>query len=642
VSDFERRLAGIQWGDHLCLMYVDATEALDTVGYYFEDGYRRGERCYYVGSGVDSRIAEALDTSGFDASRALAEQRLILLDPGEVFGDSCAETAALSGVVRRMLDTESAAHGRGVRLALDMEWALAAGLGAEAIRAFESSLNRFIRGASGSVLCLFNRRRFPPALLRDLLALHPTAVARDMVLPNVYYIPPEIESGVSGASDVLDWRLEQLWRLRMTEEDLWNTRAELVARDRAVRVDSVGSRGMAFLAEAGRVLASSLDHEVTLDRLARLAVREMADFAIIDLVEGGEVRRVAAAHRDPERQELMTRLLEYPPGLDRPDGISQVIRTGKPVLLREVNAARHRAVAQDLQHLLLIRELAGRSVVVAPLRTRGETFGAITLGSCRRQFGPADLALAEELASRAALAVENARLYHEAKAAIRRRDEVVAIISHDLRNPVGAIHTVAELLKSTPVPTRDLRKHAGLIASAAKSALTLIEDLLDISRIESGALGKGDVRPCQLPQLVREVCELFEPYAREKRLKLAWAVDEHLPAVMADPDRLSQVLANLIGNAVKFTETGQVVVQVRRNGDQVEVSVADSGPGLTEEERQHMFDRFWQAVKKQRAGAGLGLAICKGIVEGYGGRIWADSQVGRGSTFRFTIPIGQS
>lgn len=406
--------------------------------------------------------------------------------------------------------------------------------------------------------------------------------------------------------------------------------------------DGVGSRGLAFLAEAGRVLASSLDRDVTLDRLARLAVLDLADIALIDLVtEQGETRRIAVAHRDPAEHERLQVLRDHAPRLDGNGGVAHVIRSGEPLLLDGVTRVIQEIVAQDSPHLSLLRELGLRSAVIAPLRTRGETFGAITLGSARREFDVGDLALAEEVASRAALAVENARLYHEAKEAVRKRDEVMAILSHDLRNPVGAIRAIAEILKSAPVPAKELRKHAALIANAAKSALTLIEDLLDIARIESGALVQGDLQPCRIQPLVREVCELFEPYARQKEIELSWVMDDQVPAVMADPDRLSQVLANLVGNAIKYTESGHVVVRVHRNGEHLEVAVIDSGPGLTEEERRHVFDRFWQAVRKQRAGAGLGLAICKGIVEGYGGRIWADSQVGRGSTFRFTLPLAR-
>lgn len=641
MTEVDRRLAGIQAGDHLCLMYAEPADALESAAYYLKEGLRRGEICLcLVADLAEKDIVEALEHAGVDSARERDRHHLVISEASSYFAPAGSDVDKLLEQSRKLLDTEFDRGARGVRVVVDMSWVLTSGLSPDALLEYESGLNALLEGMAGSWLCMYSRRRFPARLLRRVLEVHPAAVARELVLPNVYYVPPGLPPGEEGEAERLDWQLEQLWRIRITEEDLWSARTELVARERAAREDVVNARGMAFLAEAGAVLSSSLEYEVTLDRLAKLAVRDLADFALVDILdEKGEVRRLATAHRDPSKEELVQRLMAYPPRLDISDGVPQVLRTGEPALLTRIDAARHRAVAQDLTHLALIRQLAPRSLIVAPLRTRGKTIGALTLASTRREYVRSDLSLAIELASRAALAVENARLYREAQEAVRRRDEVIAIMSHDLRNPVGAIHTVAELLRNAPVPTNDLRKHAGLIANAAKSALVLIEDLLDISRIESGNIAAGEVRPCNIVPVIREVCELFEPYAREKRLKLSWVVDDKVPAVLVDPDRLSQVLANLIGNAIKFTDHGHVVVRVQRAGDQVEVTVEDSGPGFTEEERVHMFDRFWQAVRKQRAGAGLGLAICKGIVEGYGGRIWADTQVGRGSKFHFTIPL---
>ena len=204
-----------------------------------------------------------------------------------------------------------------------------------------------------------------------------------------------------------------------------------------------------FLADAGAVLAASLDPDATLERIARLAVPALADWCAVDILqEDRSVRRVAVVHADPAKVRLVQELMDrYPPRLDAPDGA--VLRTGEPLLLPEMTDDQLAACARDADHLAMLRRLGPRSCIVAPLSARGRVLGTITLVSAEsgRRYGPADLALAVELGRRAALAVDNARLFRELQEADRRKDDFLAMLAHELRNPLAPIRNAAQVLK---------------------------------------------------------------------------------------------------------------------------------------------------------------------------------------------------
>lgn len=224
-----------------------------------------------------------------------------------------------------------------------------------------------------------------------------------------------------------------------------------------------------------------------------------------------------------------------------------------------------------------------------------------------------------------------------AEKATQLRDEVLAILAHDLRNPMSAILSAAGLLALTSEDGRT-KKPLGVIERATRTMERLVNDLLDIARIEAGHLvvRKDAV---EIGALIRESVELFEPQALAKGITLRVAVEDGLPAISADRDRLLQVLSNLLGNALKFSTTGKVITaRATRGRGNVHVSIEDAGAGIPAEHIEHVFDRFWQANRTSRSGAGLGLAICKAIVEAHGGKIWAASAVGRGTTMHFEIP----
>jgi PAS domain S-box-containing protein len=237
---------------------------------------------------------------------------------------------------------------------------------------------------------------------------------------------------------------------------------------------------------------------------------------------------------------------------------------------------------------------------------------------------------------------ERARLYEAARRAIKSRDDLLATVSHDLRSPLGSILLSTEVLlprDGAPLDPDEVTEMAQIIRRSAKRMELLIRDLLDIASIESGHL-RISRAPAAAHALVHEAVEAALPAAQAKELRLTGQVDPLDVLVYCDKNRVLQVFANLVGNAIKFTQRGgSIVLRTTRDGDQVLFSVTDTGPGIAADQLGHVFDRFWQAGETAIGGVGLGLAICRGIVEQHGGKIAVESTLGHGTTFSFTIPI---
>lgn len=249
-----------------------------------------------------------------------------------------------------------------------------------------------------------------------------------------------------------------------------------------------------------------------------------------------------------------------------------------------------------------------------------------------------------------ALALEQ-QLRSQAERATRARDEVMAIVVHDLRNPMNTILTSATIIGdslekraekgvdiSNPALATDLKTCVETIQSSIKTMDRLIYDLLDVSRMEAGSFSIQQTH-VDIDLLLEETLKLCESQARAKRISISAEIPAGLPPVNGDRDRLEQVLSNLLGNAFKFTpEGGRVMVRARKVDDSVQITVEDSGPGIPASDLPRIFDSYWRGDRASRDGAGLGLAICKGIVEAHGGTIWVESVLGRGTTFHFTVP----
>ena len=239
-----------------------------------------------------------------------------------------------------------------------------------------------------------------------------------------------------------------------------------------------------------------------------------------------------------------------------------------------------------------------------------------------------------------ALSLELRQRAEAAEQATRARDEVLAIVSHDLRNPLNLVLSSGAFLLETAAGLEPgEREQLRLVHRAAGHMSRLIQDLLEVSGMEAGHVSI-EPAPVQVEPLVREACRLQEHAARAGSIGVTREISAGLPPVPADRDRILQVFGNVIGNALKFTPAGgEVRVRAERDGDAVRFSVSDTGGGIREEDLPHVFDRFWQARRSRDGGAGLGLAISRGIVAAHGGEMWVESEPGRGSTFLFTLPV---
>jgi PAS domain S-box-containing protein len=401
-----------------------------------------------------------------------------------------------------------------------------------------------------------------------------------------------------------------------------------------------------FLAEVGSRLATTLDYEETLTSITHLVVRALADFCMLDVVEDdGEIRRIRVAGRDPSKAWVCDALRRARIDRSRPHPIWSVLETKQPTLIEVVTPEIVASWAQSGDQLGVLRGLDPRSIMVLPLLSRGEILGVLKLVSStgRRAYGPADLRLAAGLAERAALAIENARLYRAAERAIKTRDEVLGVVAHDLRNPLGNILLQTAILRQPELAAgRGPAWAAERIERAALHMERLIQDLMDVASLEAGRLSIERAR-VDARGAIAELVEAQRPLADSRSVELRIDPAPHLGEVHADRDRFLQILENLVGNAVKFTSPGgRVTVSAANRDDEVLFRVADTGAGIAADDLPHVFDRFWQARKVGRQGVGLGLPIVKGLVKAHGGRIWVESQLGVGTTFFFTLPLAPS
>lgn len=417
-------------------------------------------------------------------------------------------------------------------------------------------------------------------------------------------------------------------------------------------------RHQRFLAEAGEVLTGSLDVPRTLTMAASAAVPALGDACVIWLVDHDtsslRVLAARALHEDSEASPLLERLQSTPIPLTSSHGAVQVVHSGGTLrfIVGDRSSALHEVGVARLLYAAVVGEGAPPLGAPAacdvhglfvPIRAAGSTRGVLALYNAAGSFVDDTSAVAEDFARRLALAVDNGRLYERAQRAIRARDDTIAVVSHDLRNPVSAINMIAGVLHARAVEPgvalQSVRDELATILHGARQADTLIQDLLDVARIEAGVL-HIEREPLDLSKPLSEAAELLRPLADERGLQLSLEVPRDLPVVAADAERLQQVVSNLVGNAVKFTPAGgRVTLAARQEDGEIVVSVQDTGRGIPAEQVEKLFDRYWQGNPRARSGAGLGLAIARGIVEAHGGRLRVESTSGAGSSFSFSLPV---
>lgn len=403
-------------------------------------------------------------------------------------------------------------------------------------------------------------------------------------------------------------------------------------------------REQRFLADASRVLASSLDHDTTLGALAELAVPMLADYCFVDVLQDdGTVRRVAVATSEPEKVDVLHDLQRYPPLSSVESPATRVMRSGEPFVCEEVTDDLVRAAAQNDEHERLLRAFGVRSFAMAPLRARGRTLGLLTVGmlSSARTLRPRDLPLLIDVASRAALALDNAILYRDAQHANRLKDEFLATLSHELRTPLNALLGWAQVLRAQLPEGAVSRRAIDSIDRNAQAQLVLINDLLDVSRVISGKL-RVEQKPVDIAAVVSAAIEAIRPAARGREIELAVTVAPLRLEVIGDADRLQQVVWNLASNAVKFTPRGgRVDVIVDEHEEAVRIAVSDTGVGIDPAFLPYVFDRFRQgdcSTTRAQGGLGLGLAIVRHLVDLHGGVVTAES-AGRNQGTRFVVTL---
>jgi signal transduction histidine kinase len=427
--------------------------------------------------------------------------------------------------------------------------------------------------------------------------------------------------------------------------------ARRLIREQAARsAAESAARRFRFQADAGVALSAQVDYAATVSTLASLCADEMADWVVIYSVdERGKVLRIESAHCQPEHVETVRALREIPVPLDSEHPVLEVLRTRAPLLVShaddETRNTGPRKLAHDERHLEIIRRLGITSYLIVPLIARDRALGAIKLVSSSpdRRFNEDDLAWASDLASRAALALDNARLYQHAQEANHAKSDLLAVISHDLRTPLNAIIGYSDLL-SMGIPdtlTDAALAHVDRVAKSAHHLLYLIDELSSFARIEAGSIA---VKPqdVDVHALVQEVSTVMEPLAAERGLEFHVDLPPDPPALHTDPDRLRQVLLNLCGNAVKYSEHGAIKLEVAHSGDGgVVFHVRDTGIGISPDNIEKVFEPFWQVNAQERPtnrGTGLGLSIVRRLVSMLGGDVSVESVEGEGSTF--TVRLG--
>ena len=421
--------------------------------------------------------------------------------------------------------------------------------------------------------------------------------------------------------------------------------ASKIARD--ISEQKRASQRAAFLAEAGAVLAGSLEYLTTLKTVANLAVPSIADWCAVDILsEERKLERLAVAHVEPAKIDLARTVRSRYDDPSSPFSAVSVVRTGTPAMVKEISDEMIVAAARgDEERIALVRSLGLRSYIIVPLTARGRTLGALTLATAEsgRLYTDDDFRFARDVAYRAALAVDNARAYHDAQAANRLKDEFLATLSHELRTPLNAVLGYSRLLQSGRL-TAERKAHAlQTVERNATSLTSIVEDILDVSRIISGKV-RLNIQPVDLPGVVSNAVETIRPAAEAKQIRVQTILDPRAAPISGDPDRLQQIVWNLVSNAVKFTpKPGVVQVLLERVNSHVEIVVADTGIGIAPDFLPHVFERFRQADSgptREYAGLGLGLAIVRHLVELHGGTIHAASG-GRdqGSTFRVRLPV---
>jgi PAS domain S-box-containing protein len=402
-----------------------------------------------------------------------------------------------------------------------------------------------------------------------------------------------------------------------------------------------------FLADASATLAELTDYESTLQRVASLAVPHFADWCAVDMADvDGSLRRLAVTHSDPAKVQLARELFRrYPPRPTDSNGIMPVMRTGKSEWSAAISDSLLADLAQDEEHLRIIRDLGLKSYICVPLRSRAKALGALTFVTAEsgRVYDADDLRAAEDLASRAVIAIENASLVATLKETDRRKDEFLAMLAHELRNPLAPIRNAVQIFRAKGSPVPELQWARDVIDRQLQQMTRLVDDLLDVSRITRGNIELRKER-VQLATSVTSAVEASRPLIEKWGHELTVTLPPQPIFLEADHTRLSQVLLNLLNNAAKYTEQGgRIWLNAEQEGAHAVIRVRDTGVGIPQEMLPRIFEIFTQvdrSLERSQGGLGIGLTLVQSLVEMHGGTVEAHSDgPGKGSEFIVRLPV---
>jgi PAS domain S-box-containing protein len=412
------------------------------------------------------------------------------------------------------------------------------------------------------------------------------------------------------------------------------TAIEVDARKRA-------EEGLHFLNTASAVLASSLDYETTLQHVAELAVPDLADWCAVYLLRDGEIERSTVHHNEPQKLAVVDELYRR---YGIRDGIRGVIARRQPLLLAQFSEEQLAAAAEDEEHLRLLRQLGLVSMMIVPMIVREAVCGVLVFASAnpQRRYDTIDLSLATDIASRAAQAIDNARLYQSAQTAIREREAYVSIASHELKTPLAALLGHAQLLQRRYErfgPSERDQRNVRVIVEQGQRLHAMLDALLDVSRLDSGQVALKRV-PIELSSLVARMVE--EAQSAHPHHAFRFNAQTTFVTVEGDALRLEQVFRNLLGNAAKYSPRGSPVeVRINLDGADVHIDICDQGIGIPEGALPHLFERFYRVDSintRDIKGFGIGLYVVREIVNLHGGTVSVASEEGHGSVFTVCLP----
>jgi PAS domain S-box-containing protein len=426
--------------------------------------------------------------------------------------------------------------------------------------------------------------------------------------------------------------------------------ASMVARDITERELALERRrrdehNARFLAYASAELANLSDYRRTLQTVARLSVPAFADWCAVDVLrEDGTLERVAVMHSDAGKEALAAALQRAWPDRSAPRGVAKVLRDARSDWSPDIPESLLQAFAADEEHRRLLHELGPKSYICVPVRSRRDVAGALTFVTAEsgRHYTEADVRVAEDLAYRVSVAIENASLYQALQQADRRKDEFLATLSHELRTPLNAIVGWTHVLRESAGASDTARKAAEIIHRNALAQNQLISDILEVSRIVAGKV-RLDIGPVDLGAVIQAAIDAVQPAAEAKHVQVELALDPKAGPITGDPERLQQVAWNLLSNAIKFAPAhgGRIQVRLEAAPSHVRLTVEDNGPGIAADFLPYVFDRFQQADSsstRKHGGLGLGLAIVRHLVELHGGTVRADNRAG-GHGAIFTVEL---